>query len=127
MILDDRLDVERLMPGPHGELPSVSPQPLVLVERDRDPLCADGLAALADDVELGQNVAEPFGNRFQALVDVAKEDLVLDDPFLVLFDGWGSSPGRPAARAFGTKCRTVSNDRPDSRTATFTFSVNAPG
>jgi len=113
------------VPAPNGEIRTFRPQLLVLAERHRDPVRAGRVTALADDVELGQNVAEPLGNPLQALVDVTKEDLILDDSFFVLFDGAPRVP--PAARAHDTKCRTVSRGRPDSRTTSFTFSVNAPG
>ena len=122
MIRDDRLDVQGLVPGPHRELLSVEPQPLVLVERHRDPLGADGVAALANDVELGQNVAEPLGNPFQTLVDVTKENLVLDDAFLVLFDG-APRPGPRRERSAPSVAQCGEN--PNG--ATFTFSVNAGG
>lgn len=93
------------MAAPDGEVSSHGAELLVLVEGERDALRADGIPALADDLELRQDVAEALGNAFQTLVDVAEENLVLDDPFLVLFDD-APRRGRPAARALGKNCRT---------------------
>ena len=106
MIADDRLDVERLMADPNGELLCVGPQLFVLLQRQRDALSADGVPALADDLELWQDVAEALRDTLEALVDVAEEDLVLDDAFLVLFDGC-SSPAGGSRREPSNNCRTL--------------------
>jgi galactokinase len=90
--------------APNGEVRSAGPKLLVIAQSHGDPGGADGVSALADDLELRQDVAEALRDTLETLVDVAEEDLVLDDPFLVRFDG-APSP-RPAAQALGTKFRT---------------------
>ena len=104
MIADDRLDVERLMSAPNGEVGCGGTKLLVVAQRHGDPVGAHGVPALADDLELWQDVAEALRDTLQTLVDVAEEDLVLDDAFLVLFD---DAPRRRAARGASPRNKSV--------------------
>jgi hypothetical protein len=79
MLFDHGLDVRQLVTWHDGETARVVPQPLVLVNPHVEHLVTVLVRAFADEVESSR---PSVGQLRDPLVDPAKEDLVLSQPFL---------------------------------------------